>query len=268
MDISIFKRLSFIVALSSISLTGFASVVDCDTLVSSNRSAVFTSTMDATRVEADLYKGNSAEIDNVNVFCNLTLRGYTIGQGSSNHCYEYPKFSIWRNYNTMAGEFTMNFDTTAFVIGHHCGQGNLGPIFLNASAYTFNFQNKKGVMTVNGKIVCNEELKVVEVNTDKINAKEMTLEMNQAADYVFDDNYDLQSLSDVESYVKENKHLPGVPSAAEFSDKGMNVSEMSNLLLEKVEELTLHMIQMRKEMDLLKEENSSLKAEIKGLRGE
>jgi len=83
--------------------------------------------------------------------------------------------------------------------------------------------------------------------------------MNNAADYVFDENYNLRSLSDVESYVKENKHLPGVPSAAEMAEKGMSVSQMSNLLLEKVEELTLHMIELQKE-------NKALKAEVESLK--
>ena len=83
--------------------------------------------------------------------------------------------------------------------------------------------------------------------------------MNHAADYVFAENYNLKSLSEVENYVKENKHLPGVPSAAEMAENGMNVAEMSNLLLEKIEELTLHMIQLQKE-------NQALKAEVEMLK--
>ena len=84
------------------------------------------------------------------------------------------------------------------------------------------------------------------------------MELPAAADYVFEDNYNLKSLSEVESFVKENKHLPGMPSASEFAEKGMSVSEMSNKLLEKVEELTLHMIQLEKENKDLKEKVNSL----------
>ena len=123
-------------------------------------------------------------------------------------------------------------------------------------------------MKVDGKIICKSEIRVAEVNTDKVNSKDITakninVELDNAADYVFEDGYDLKSLGEVEEYVKSNKHLPGVPSASEFQNKGMNVSEMSNLLLEKVEELTLHLIRMQKEIDQLREENNALKANNK-----
>jgi hypothetical protein len=75
---------------------------------------------------------------------------------------------------------------------------------------------------------------------------------------VFDENYDLKSLSEVESYVKENKHLPGIPSAEEIEQNGVSLSKMSNMLLEKVEELTLHLIRLEKE-------NAELKAKFESL---
>lgn len=132
------------------------------------------------------------------------------------------------------------------------------PINFEASSYNFRFgEGINGTMNVDGKIVCKEELKVAEIDTKKIKTKSVKADnvnvmMNNVADYVFDDNYELKSLSDVEAYVKENKHLPGIPSAKEFSENGMNVSEMSNLLLEKIEELTLHIIKLQKELDDLK----------------
>lgn len=108
------------------------------------------------------------------------------------------------------------------------------------------------------KVSCKDELNVTELNTKNIRTNDITVDMNNAADYVFEDNYDLKSLNEVESYVKANKHLPGVPSAAEMAENGMSVSEMSNLLLEKVEELTLHMIELQKE-------NQALKAKVESL---
>lgn len=65
-------------------------------------------------------------------------------------------------------------------------------------------------------------------------------------DYVFNSDYNLKSLTEVESFIKENKHLPNVPSAKELEEKGMDVVKMNFKLLEKVEELTLHMIEMEK----------------------
>ena len=115
-------------------------------------------------------------------------------------------------------------------------------------------------LDVTGKITCHKEIEVASVlKADQIKTNDLNVEMNNAADYVFDDEYNLLSLSEVEDYVKENKHLPGVPSAAEMAENGMNVAQMSNLLLEKIEELTLHMIQLEKENKALKEEVESLK---------
>lgn len=130
---------------------------------------------------------------------------------------------------------------------------------LNFNAYSL-FSNS---MTVEGKITCHDEIEVTKVTADnmdvnELKAKDVKVELNNAADYVFEENYNLQSLQEVERYVKENKHLPGVPSAAEIAKNGMSVSEMSNLFLEKIEELTLHMIQLQKENEALKAKVASM----------
>ena len=72
------------------------------------------------------------------------------------------------------------------------------------------------------------------------------------ADYVFDSKYNLMKLSEVEKYVKVNKHLPGVPSASEVATNGIDVAKMDSKLLEKIEELTLYVIEMKKEIATLK----------------
>ncbi|MBC7387991.1 MAG: hypothetical protein H7329_02155 [Opitutaceae bacterium] len=72
------------------------------------------------------------------------------------------------------------------------------------------------------------------------------------ADFVFDKNYNLQSLSEVENFIKENGHLPEIPSATEIEENGMNVSELLKLQMQKIEELTLHLIEMKKEIETLK----------------
>jgi hypothetical protein len=74
------------------------------------------------------------------------------------------------------------------------------------------------------------------------------------ADYVFDEDYDLMSLSEVESFIKENKHLPDVPSAKEVKKDGLDVAEMNATLLKKVEELTLHIIELEKKVNELQNE--------------
>jgi len=66
-------------------------------------------------------------------------------------------------------------------------------------------------------------------------------------DYVFGEDYDLNSMEKVESFIKENGHLPNVPSAAEVNENGVDVVEMDATLLRQIEELWLHVIDMKKE---------------------
>jgi hypothetical protein len=68
-------------------------------------------------------------------------------------------------------------------------------------------------------------------------------------DYVFEDSYQLPNLSDIESYVKKNKHLPEIPSASEIEENGQDLGEMNKLLLKKVEELTLLLIDQDKRLE-------------------
>jgi hypothetical protein len=82
-------------------------------------------------------------------------------------------------------------------------------------------------------------------------------------DYVFQPEFKLRPLSEVEAFVKDNKHLPEVPSAEEVEKNGIDLGSMDATLLKKVEELTLYMIQMNKEIEKLKEENKQLKELVK-----
>ena len=84
-----------------------------------------------------------------------------------------------------------------------------------------------------------------------IRAKEVIVDTGWS-DYVFDDSYRLVPLSEVESHIKANKHLPGIPSAAEVAEHGVSMGDMQSRLLAKVEELTLHLIELKKENDSLK----------------
>jgi spore coat protein U-like protein len=82
-------------------------------------------------------------------------------------------------------------------------------------------------------------------------------------DYVFKPDYELRSLPELESYIKANSHLPNVPSAKEVETNGQDVGDMQLKLLEKIEELTLYMIEQNKEMTKLRQEIEELKANQK-----
>jgi len=79
------------------------------------------------------------------------------------------------------------------------------------------------------------------------------------ADYVFAEDYNLNSIQEVERFIKKNNHLPNVPSAEEVSENGFNVAEMDATLLRQIEELWLHMIELKKENEELRTEISNLK---------
>jgi hypothetical protein len=109
-------------------------------------------------------------------------------------------------------------------------------------------------LAVAGKIAATGEVKVFVDGTTTF------------PDYVFDPSYKLPTLEETEKYVKENHHLPEVPTAADIAKDGMSLNEMNIILLKKVEELTLYMIEMKKENDARKAENDQMKQEIKELK--
>lgn len=76
-----------------------------------------------------------------------------------------------------------------------------------------------------------------------IRANEILVNTVSGADFVFDKSYKLRSLNEVSEYIQQNQHLPEIPSAAEMQEKGVNMSELQIQLLQKVEELTLYIIQ-------------------------
>jgi len=86
------------------------------------------------------------------------------------------------------------------------------------------------------------------------------------SDYVFAKEYQLQPLEEVEAFIKKNQHLPNVPSAAEMVKEGNDLGKTDAKLLEKIEELTLYVIEMKKENVLMKKENLELKKEMELLK--
>ena len=94
-----------------------------------------------------------------------------------------------------------------------------------------------------------------------IHAQEIKIDLSgPLADYVFSPDYRLTPLCQVEQFVLKNRHLPNIPSAEEVSKSGLSVGLMQNKLLEKVEELTLYVIQQDKEIQVLKEQIKQLSA--------
>jgi len=81
-----------------------------------------------------------------------------------------------------------------------------------------------------------------------IAAREVKVTVNAGADFVFRDDYILKPLQELESFIKINNHLPEIASAKEMESEGMNLSEMNIKLLQKIEELTLYVIEQQKQL--------------------
>jgi len=93
----------------------------------------------------------------------------------------------------------------------------------------------------------------------KIRTREVDVNLTAWSDFVFKDNYTLQPLNELETYIANNKHLPDVPTEKEVLANGVSLGKMNAILLQKVEELTLYMIAINKRMKALEEENKELK---------
>ncbi len=99
-----------------------------------------------------------------------------------------------------------------------------------------------------------------------IGAREIVVSTETWADFVFAKNYRLMPLSEVESFITENNHLPDVPSEQEVKENGINVAEMNAKLLQKVEELTLYMIQQNKEKEAMMKRINELEKAIEAIK--
>lgn len=100
----------------------------------------------------------------------------------------------------------------------------------------------------------------------KFEAKEVKVTLTPTADFVFDENYNLPKLEEVEKHIKEKRHLPEIASAAQMEKEGVNVGEFQIKLLQKIEELTLYTIEQNKQLKKLQENNDKLMNEIDELK--
>ncbi len=98
-----------------------------------------------------------------------------------------------------------------------------------------------------------------------IHAQEVKVTVSAGADFVFNDDYKLPSLKEVEQFIKTNNHLPEIASEKEMQDNGLLLAEMNIKLLQKIEELTLYTIQQEKQLKKQETINQELINRLKKL---
>ena len=108
-----------------------------------------------------------------------------------------------------------------------------------------------------------------------VHCEEVQVNLNVSPDYVFQQyyegvsplkaDYSMPTLEEVEQFTREYHHLPGIPSAQEIEEEGLQLKEMTRLLLQKVEELTLYTIEQRREHQRQQDEIASLRGRLEAL---
>ncbi len=152
-------------------------------------------------------------------------------------------------------------DTNSYIYSGGAGTAKLilntsGEIGIGTTTTTWKGETYK--LAVKGKILTSE-IKLINIA--------------DWPDFVFNPTYKMLTLTELENYIKENKHLPDVPSEKEVKENGINVAEMNALLLRKIEELTLYTIEQQKLLDKqnkklnkLEKENTEIQEENKTLK--
>jgi hypothetical protein len=156
----------------------------------------------------------------------------------NSHTLEKGKFRITTTAATIANPDWVNFPYSfAVETGNSLFSKNVrceGNMRIGTLAADGNFAGYK--LSVDGDIIC----------------KRQVVQISSWSDYVFAPNYNLKPLSEVATYIAANKHLPNMPSETEIVKTGLDLGEIQKLQQAKIEELTLYLIAMQKELDELK----------------
>lgn len=211
-------------------------------------------------IEGNLPEGGgtviaSAEIERVNFGENDFILTYT-GNVAIGACDPVDKFVVHQLSNEHWAGFIKNGGGAGKGLLLRSGAGSDVPVLQVED----NYQNMRFLVKSNGEV----GIGVTDTQGNKLavagnaaidgilKAKEVKVQTNVWADFVFDEDYNLRSLNDLESYIREYKHLPEIPNADEVKKEGISVGEMNAKLLQKIEELTLYVIEQQKEIVQLK----------------
>lgn len=203
--------------------------------------------------------GVSAAIGTVT---NHAFRLNTNGTGKIT-IYPAGEVVVGPNNSGSFGKFSVATANNSYGISHISDQGNILATNIggtSAGIGTFS--------TTNMRIFCNSASRIfiasatgnVGIGTDNptyklsvlgnIRSNEVVVETGWA-DYVFHEKYKLPLLTDVEKFIQANKHLPNIPSAAEIEKNGLSLGDTQKRMMEKIEELTLYMIEANKKIEKL-----------------
>ncbi len=198
--------------------------------------------------------GTTTPTQKLDVSGNIRMNSFTTVSGSS---------SMYNTDQITRLTFNVNTATNALVYYYNQSTTTFQTLSLGSSnpAYCINIlpSGNVGIGTANPG---NYKLAVEGI----IGAREVKVTTSAWADFVFHPTYKLRTLFEVEQFIKINKHLPEIPTEAEVKENGISIGEMNAKLLQKIEELTLYMIEQQKQINEMKEQNAILTNEVEKLK--
>lgn len=182
--------------------------------------------------------------------------GSAVSLGETSEGNLVDKWSMYRN-TTGGGSFL------GFSYGPNANYGsNLNFVRFSSSGAAEVIVGPLAVGTVASNVPTGVKLAV----DGKVLCEELEVQLSQDwPDYVFDEDYDLMPLEELEENLRRDKHLPGVPSAEEIATGGLEVGAMQARTMEKIEELTLYVLDLNRELKSVKKENAALKQRLAAL---
>ncbi len=155
-------------------------------------------------------------------------------------------------------------------LGGNYSEDNRGIVVDNGASTSWDLLKLKNISGTQLRVTGNGNVGIGTATPDEkltvngtVHAEEVKVDLTvPGPDYVFEKDYPLPSLEEVKKYIDEHKHLPEVPSAGEMEEEGVHLAAMNMILLKKVEELTLHLINMKEVSDTQSRELVELRKQV------
>lgn len=197
-------------------------------------------------------KGNVAVAGKIGIGTAPNYTLHTVAQGNTDKASAY----LWgENYGVAIGTLKGDASNFAFAVinnvntdGSHAAGGGKQLFFIRGDGNV-----GIGTNTPQAKLAVNGDLY----------AKRIKVVQTGWPDFVFQEDYRLPTLQEVEHFIKENKHLQNIPSEKEVNENGIDVGEINKKLLQKVEELTLYIIDLKKESEQQQQRIQKLEGQLK-----